>query len=164
MWSNLDSVAQLKNPHPKIMDPPPLKHLCQDLGGNLDINAICHALGQTKSLALPFLHCFTRCDTTSGFFSKGKKLSREAWKCYPDVTTAFTHMALNPYIELDTDSQYFHLLGRYTVVLYDKTPSTQGALLQHLNRAAYQAVFGAPHNYQIRKGLLQESWSWDDKI
>ena len=25
----------------------------------LDINAICHALGQSKSLALPFFHCFT---------------------------------------------------------------------------------------------------------
>ena len=82
----------------------------------LDINAICHALGQSKSLALPFFHCFTVCDTTSGFFGKGKKLAWQAWKCYPDVTTAFTHMARN-----HTDSQYFRLLGRYTVVLYDKT-------------------------------------------
>ena len=99
----------------------------------------------------------------SGFFGKGKKLAWEAWKCYPDVTTAFTHMALTPYIELDTDSQYFRLLGHYTVVLYDKTseldnvdsarmelfchgnksmekiPPTKGALLLHSKRAAYQA-------------------------
>ena len=68
--------------------------------------AICYALGQSKSLALPFFHCFTGCDTMSGYFGKGKKLAWEAWKCYPDVTTAFTHMALTPYIELDTDSQY----------------------------------------------------------
>lgn len=66
-------------------------------------------------------HSYMGCDTTSGFFGKGKKMAWEAWKCYPDVTRAFTHMALNPYTNLHTDSQYFHLLERFTVVLYNKS-------------------------------------------
>ena len=39
------------------------------------INALCNALGEEKSVALPFFHSFTGCDTTSGFFGKGKKSS-----------------------------------------------------------------------------------------
>ena len=127
------------------------------------INSICHSLGENKSLALPVFHSFTGCDTTSGFFGKGKKLAWETWKCYPDVTEAFTHMALNPYIQLDNVSQYFQMLERFTIVLYNKTseledvdeprmelfchgnrtmekiPPTKAALLQHSKRAAYQA-------------------------
>ena len=41
------------------------------------INSICHSLGENKSLALPAFHSFTGCDTTSGFFGKGKKLAWE---------------------------------------------------------------------------------------
>ena len=41
------------------------------------INTICHDLGEEKSLALPFFHSFTGCDTTSSFFRRGKK---SAWE------------------------------------------------------------------------------------
>ncbi len=85
------------------------------------INSSCHSLGKDKSLALPVFHSFTGCDTTSGFFGEGKKLAWETWKCYPDVTEAFTHMALNPYIQLDNGSRYFQLLEHFIVVLYNKT-------------------------------------------
>ena len=63
----------------------------------LHINSICHSLGKNKSLALPVFHSFTGCDTTSGFFGKGKKSAWETWKCYPDVTEVFTHMAPSPW-------------------------------------------------------------------
>ena len=129
----------------------------------LDINSISHALGEQKSLALPVFHSFTGCDTTSAFFGKGKKIAWEAWNCYTEVTRAFTYIALNPYTKLDTDSQYFHHLDRFTVVLYNKTsnlecvnearmelfcqrnrpmesiPPTKDALLQHLKHVTYQA-------------------------
>ena len=120
----------------------------------LNINVIYHTLRQSMSLALPFFHRFTK----SRFFGMGKS----SWKWYPDVTSAFTHTALNPYLELDIDSQYFCLLECYTVVLYDQTneldnvdtarmelfchgnksmekiPPTQCTLFQHLKHAAYQ--------------------------
>ena len=59
--------------------------------------------GESKSLALPVFHSFTQ------VFWQGKKLAWETWKCYPDVTEAFTHMALNPYIQLDNGSRYFQI-------------------------------------------------------
>ena len=49
----------------------------------LHINAICHALGKDKSMALPLFHCYTGCDTTSAFCGKGKKSAWEAWNSYP---------------------------------------------------------------------------------
>ena len=85
------------------------------------INAFYEDLGREKSLALPVFHSFTGCDTTSAFFGKGKKSAWEAWKCYHDVTPAFTFMALHPFTEVDADAQHFQLLEHFTVVLYDKT-------------------------------------------
>ena len=79
------------------------------------------ALGRDKSIALPLFHSFTGCDTTSTLFGKGKKSAWDTWNCYPDVTSAFTYMALNPYHKVDADDRYFQLLERFTVVLYDKT-------------------------------------------
>ena len=43
----------------------------------------------------PLYHSFTCCDTTSDFFGKEKKVAREAWNSYPEVTRAY--MALNPH-------------------------------------------------------------------
>ena len=127
------------------------------------INALYEDLGQEKSLALPVFHSFTGCDTTSTFYSQGKKSTWEAWKCYNDVTQAFTYMALHPFAALNFDTPHFQLLERFTVILYDKTsefqfvnelrqelfcqkektmerlPPTQHSLLQHTKRAAYQA-------------------------
>jgi hypothetical protein len=51
------------------------------------INTICHSLGEERSLALPFFHSYTGCDTTSFFFRRGKRLAWDAWKCFPDVST-----------------------------------------------------------------------------
>ena len=49
----------------------------------------------------PYFHSFTGCDTTSSFFRKGKKTAWEAWKSYPDVTTAFATIALNPFLDFN---------------------------------------------------------------
>ena len=84
------------------------------------MNAITRSLGEEKSLAMPYFHSFTGCDTTSSFFRKGKKTAWEAWKSYPDVTTAFATIALDPFLDFNRQSQIFGLLQRFTVVLYSK--------------------------------------------
>ena len=55
----------------------------------LNINAICESLGESKSQALPFLHSYSGCDTTSAFHGKGKKSVWQAWKVYDDATETF---------------------------------------------------------------------------
>ncbi|KAG1662386.1 hypothetical protein GQR58_020959 [Nymphon striatum] len=127
------------------------------------VNAICCAIGRGRSIALPLFHSFTGCDTTSCFHGRGKQMTWQAWNSYPEVTQAFTYMAMNFYANATKDDVYFKLLERFVVVLYDKTssldsvdearkelfcqkgrsmeniPPTQDALFQHVKRAAYQA-------------------------
>ena len=94
-------------------------------GKYFHINAIAQALGEEKSTALstalPTFHSFTRCDTVSAFFGKGKLSAWAAWKCYPAVTEAFRFIAENLYVAIELISHHFKLLERFTVVLYDKT-------------------------------------------
>ncbi len=99
-------------------------------------------------------------------------------------------MALNPYIQLDNGSRYFHMLERFIVVLYNKTselenvdearlelfchgnrtmekiPPTKAALLQHSKRAAYQAGVWTTSQLtkQDRPSPEGWGWSWDDEI
>ena len=116
---------------------------------------------------MPYFHSFTGCDTTSSFFRKGKKTAWEAWKSYPDVTTAFATIALDPFLDFNRQSQIFGLLQRFTVVLYSKgstlehvdelrkelfcrdnklmenLPPTTDALFQHARRVEAGVLFGS---------------------
>ena len=87
----------------------------------ISINLICASLGKSKSQSLPVLHAFSGCDTTSSFNGKGKKSVWQAWQEYQDVTPSFEYLANNPFQRLDSSSQYFQSLERFTVILYDKT-------------------------------------------
>ena len=49
-------------------------------------------------------------DITSGFYGKGKKIAWEAWKSFPDVTRAFTNIAIHPFVLLTDNSHTFSLL------------------------------------------------------
>lgn len=149
------------------------------------INTIAHALGEEKSTALPTFHSFTGCDTVSAFFGKGKLSAWAAWKHYSEVTEAFKYVAENPFTALDANSHHFRLLERYTVVLYDKTsqlssvdearrqmfchrdkismealPPTQAALLQHSNRAVYQASIWTTADQPQQQAPSPEGWGW----
>ena len=169
--------------------------LCQDVniwvafgtGKNFayyHINAICEDLGKERSVALPVFHSFTGCDTTSTFYGKGKKSAWEAWNCYPDVTQAFTYIALHPYSRINVDTSHFQLLERFTVILYEKTselqhvdearkeqfcqkgktmerlPPTQDALLQHTKRAVYQAGIWCTSELSEQHIPTPEDWGW----
>ena len=149
------------------------------------INTIATALGKEKCVALPTFHSFTGCDTVSAFFGKGKLSAWAAWKCYPVVTAAFRYIAENPFVAIDMTSDYFKLLERFTVVMYDRTsqlstvdearralfchrdrimmealPPTQGALLQHSNRAVYQASIWNTADQHQQQSPYPEGWGW----
>ena len=118
------------------------------------------------------------------FSDKGKKVAWEAWKCFPEVSTPFTTIALNPFTNLDLTSPIFTLLQRYTVVIYSKNsnvelvdearmelfcqgnktmeniPPTADCLLQHARRAAYQASVWATSEHPQQGRPTPESWGW----
>ena len=121
---------------------------------------ISRKLGSQVSKALPVFHAFTGCDTVSSFGGRGKKTALEAWKSYPEVTTAFLTLAHNP---SEVSNRCMEHLERFVVLLYDRTsgktavnearkqmfaqkgraldaiPPTRAALVEHTKRAAYQA-------------------------
>ena len=82
---------------------------------------MCRKMGQEKSCCLPPFHSFTGCYHHHIFFCKTKKSAWHTWNAYPDVNSAFPHMAENPYDEVSLTSQFFPLLERFTILLYDKS-------------------------------------------
>lgn len=127
------------------------------------INSICSSLGAPRSRSLPVFHALTGCDTTSAFKGRGKKTAWQAWQAYEDITDTFLYLARHPFEHLSADSPHFQKIERLTVIMYDRTspmnsvkeareelfcqnnrsmdriPPTQDALLQHTQRALYQA-------------------------
>ena len=157
------------------------------------INAICTYLGEERAWALPIFHTLTGCDTTSAFRGKGKKSAWQAWQAYEEVTETFEFLATHPFEHLHSDSEHFQRIERLIVVLYSKTcpltsvneareelfcrnnrkmdmiPPTQDALLQHVQRAVYQAgiwttstqvqqVIPSPKDFAWSKDPLSQSW------
>ena len=60
----------------------------------IHINGICSIIGKEKSIALPFFHFFTGCDTISGFYGRGKKklgnhLQMQPWHFFLHITRCF---------------------------------------------------------------------------
>ena len=72
---------------------------------------IVSSIGETKSIELPFFLLFTGCDTTSGFFRRGKKI---AWNIFSEITTVFSQKALQPFKNLDAEFANFGMLERYS--------------------------------------------------
>ncbi|KAL9954824.1 hypothetical protein ACROYT_G042404 [Oculina patagonica] len=123
---------------------------------------ISRKLGPQVSKALPVFHAFIGCDTVSCFGGRGKKTALEAWKSYPDVTSAFLALAHCP---TEISDRCIEHLERFVVLLYDRTssktavndarkqlftqkgrtldaiPPTRAALVEHTKRAAYQAGY-----------------------
>ena len=89
------------------------------------------------------------------------KIAWEAWKSFPDVTRAFTNIAIHPFVLLTDNSHTFSLLERFAVEMSNKTshlesvdetrmeifchrnrtmenlPPTRAALFQHSLRSIY---------------------------
>ena len=151
-----------------------LKDLCKDLelkvafGVGKDfavysVNNICSTLGLDKSKIMSIFHAFSGCDTTSSFHGRGKKSAWESLVSFSEVKMAFQYLLDHPFKALDISSSHFKSIERFTVILYDRTstsdsfnkarrelfsqknrglenlPPTQDALFQHVLRVAYQS-------------------------
>jgi len=94
-------------------------------------------------------------------------------------------IAENLFVATEVNSHHFKLLEHFTVFLYDKTsqlssvdearrelfchrdkmmmealPPTQGALLQHSNRAVYQASVWTTADQPQQQAPSSEGWGW----
>ena len=128
----------------------------------ISVHEIAAHLGPRKSVTLRMFHAFTGCDTVSSFGGREKKTAWKAWNAFPAVTDVFYALASPP---VDVTEYVMAPLQRFVIYLYDKTcnlsdinearqylfcqktrdieniPPTKAALLQHTQRARYQACY-----------------------
>jgi len=149
----------------------------------IPVHEICASLGPPKCFALPIFHAFTGCDTVSSFAGKGKRSAWETWNLNPQITTVFTTLMEQPQQSVVHDN--ISPIERFVVLMYDKTsscdhvnearlqlfaqkgrdinniPPSQGALLQHVKRAVYQAGYCWSQTLKLIMELPQpEGWGW----
>ena len=72
----------------------------------IPLHSITASLGQDKSLALPFFHAFSGCDTISSVKGIGEKNAWDTWQVFPDATPVFMRLSS---------------LSRFTVLMYRRT-------------------------------------------
>ena len=80
---------------------------------------IARALGPEKSIALPFAHAFSGCDTVSCFAVHGKKSVWETWNIFNEITSVICILASTPDSSSITDQ--LEVLECFVVLLYDRT-------------------------------------------
>ena len=118
------------------------------------------SIGVEKTRGILFFHAFTGCDVVSAFRGKGKKTAWQTWDMCSAVSESFSRLSQYP---PTVDDDNLKLLEKFVIMMYDRSsttecvddarldmfarkqrpyeaiPPTQGALLQHVRRAAYQA-------------------------
>ena len=130
--------------------------------GSICIKALAERLGQRMCQALPFLHAFTGCDTTSAFRGLSKKKGYDVLKKFSPALPIFGSFFNSPFQNITEQSASFEVIQRFVILMYSKTseskkinhfrmelffkksqnletiPPTENALLQHTKRAIYQ--------------------------
>ena len=129
---------------------------------HIPAHSISKALGPIKSLSLPVFCAFTGCDTVSHVAQVGKKTAWKIWEAHDELTLAFYALHKAPdAINDDVAST----LESFTVLVCDRNsaltsvnetrktlfarkgrqmstlPPTQGALHEHMRRAALQGGY-----------------------
>ena len=84
----------------------------------IPLHSITASLGQDKSLALPFFHAFSGCDTISSFKGIGEKKAWDTWQVFPDATPVY--MILSS-LSLRIAAKDFAILERFIILMYRRT-------------------------------------------
>jgi hypothetical protein len=97
-------------------------------------------------MCLLFIHAFNGCDVVSAYHGKGEKTAWHIWNAWPEASTVFRKFSQYPPVLGEDDQSILE----FVVIMYDissatenrsyDSPPTQAALIQHIKRAAYQAV------------------------
>lgn len=84
----------------------------------IPIHIIVKILGVDRSLALPFFHAITGCDTVSAFFGFGKETAFEIWKAIgAELTEAFPKIQFEN-IEKIEESRYYKTIVKFITMCY----------------------------------------------
>ena len=128
----------------------------------VQIGPLVERLGQQLCQAIPFLHAFSGCDTTSAFKTIGKKKGFQTLKLYRPSFSIFAEFFNTPFQQISEESNVFKVIQRFVILMYarssdfldinaarmdmffkknqnlENVPPSKNALLQHTKRAIYQ--------------------------
>ena len=82
----------------------------------IDVHRVIAEAGKDICSALPALHAFSGCDTTSSFVRKGKLLPLKTLKDHPDFLATFLSLGSSP----DVSDTLYQTLEHFTCLLYRK--------------------------------------------
>ena len=114
------------------------KHRC------VPLEPIYDSLGEKVAAALPGFHCFTGCDTTGRFASKGKptcwKIFCKAKTSILDALAEFVCKLYKPRTKVTEVGTLRWEIFKHSQGEAEKLPPTADALKHHILRAHYQAM------------------------
>ena len=147
----------------------------------IPVHDLCCTLAE-KSKGMLFFHAFTGCDIVSAFHGKGKKSAWQTWDVCDEASGVFCKLSKYPPVVDDEDLE---TLEKFVVMMYDRSstaegvdaarldmfarkqrpyeaiPPTQGALKQHVKRAAYQAgCIWSPATVLQPEMQTPANWGW----
>lgn len=120
----------------------------------IDLSMMATRLGNSLCQSLPYMHALTGCDSVSSFFGRSKKKALGILRTDVNLQEEFSHSDFKPSPSkvASTDEFVCKLYGAKSVTVnearYDlfksgagegKLPPNDDCLLQHINRATYQA-------------------------
>ena len=151
----------------------------------ISINHIFDYIGEPISLALPFFHALSGCDSTSSFYKKSKVILFQCWMSFTkfeDLTTAFQKLSWLP--TDDTVKNNLLVIEQYICYAYAKRiddlddlrfqtfksasnnsfrelPPSKAALALHVKRSAYQSgwVWGNSISQEITPSIEDCGWT-----
>ena len=150
----------------------------------ISVNDIYNHLEESISLALPFFHSFTGCDSTSSFYKMTKVKLFNGWMDCPmfeDITAAFLRLSWQPTDDVVNESLYHieaFISYMYSKEIYDldelrfqmfrissnncfrDLPPSKQALKLHVKRSAYQAGWIWGNSISQIDSPHPQDWGW----
>lgn len=97
------------------------------------------------SLALPFFHAITGCDTVSAFFGIGKLGAFKCWNAIGDILTkAFLQIPLENIQKLE-ESEHYNTIVKFITMCYDCKYTQES----HNSVSSYSSFFYASVTFLI---------------
>ena len=141
---------------------------------NISINESFEFIEDSLSLALPFFHAFTGCDSTCSFYNKTKAVWFNHWMSYQymdDVTTAFQQLSWLP--ESATVTAHMNTIEQFVVAAF----APRAGAVKDINQIRYQmftdSISGSLRDLppsrsalemHVLRSSFQSGWVWGNTI
>lgn len=115
----------------------------------VDVKGVINEVGMEMCSALPALHAFTGCDSTSAFVRKGKLMPLKTLKDHPEYLGILSTLGQSPEIE----DHVFERLEHFTCLLY------RGSATKDINKLRHEKFV---ERFSVKQGKLLSSYSGVD--